>query len=147
MARYVAWQNSWLHCIDIRFWSLLDHASSSAMSADEICVQMQTSHVKHPCLPREHSCHSKHSVWAYVHVWHLGWWRRSTRGDQVSHVGVEHPGPGSARTHIEIQELSTWTQRSDAKNWALRACRGTARAPCMLAKEDPKLPNTVVHKI
>jgi len=31
-------QNSWLHCIDIRFWSLLDYASSSASSADEKIV-------------------------------------------------------------------------------------------------------------
>ena len=51
-ARYVAWQNSWLHCVDIRFWSLLDHASSSASSADEKIVGMQTSYAKHPCLPR-----------------------------------------------------------------------------------------------
>jgi len=38
MARYLTWQNSWLHYIDIRFWSLHDHASSSASSAKERIV-------------------------------------------------------------------------------------------------------------
>ena len=52
MARYLAWQNHWLHCIDIRFWSLHDHASSSASSAKEKIFWMQTSHTIHPCLPR-----------------------------------------------------------------------------------------------
>jgi len=49
MPWYLAWQNSWLHYTDKRFWSLHDHALSSTSSVVEKIDLM--SYVKHQFVP------------------------------------------------------------------------------------------------
>ena len=92
---YLAWQNSWLHFIDKRFWSLRDHALSSDSLAMEKIAWM--SNVKNSCLPHMIAITRMLSVPRYM--FGICLFEALHTRDQVSHVGVEHSGPrSSART-------------------------------------------------
>ena len=95
MTWYSAWQNSWLHYIDKLFWSLHDHALSSASLAIKKIAWM--SNFKHPCLP--YMITIARILSAPRYMFGICLLEALHTRDQVSHVSTEHPRPGSsART-------------------------------------------------